>query len=464
MFLNSIPGLGHVKGLAHYLTGDIKGGNKAMREATRTTVVIGAGVVGSVAGPAGAALGVVSVGMLMDSATSIATNELHGICGNIDNIVEDVKKGKVPIVSTLETGLTVGTDLLTGLGAGTVASRVSKSAGSSAGKTIVKSAGKSFGNSGGGLGVGGGGLGGGDDRGRGSGGGSASSNNKPNSNSSGQSSNNQSSDSNQSNESDTQTKSKSNNESNNTNKSCCNRNTKSGSNGSGSQPPKKNKDSSKKECNLKSTSILAKLLEIFGVESLDDICIEGKYIFKGLNGGQKNFLKTRLQNLKRQDYNIEQVIKIIVKIFKRICTDGADINYKNFLSHMEFVATVVGEQVGRLNDLYNDGPQNLRDLVNLEIFSRLSVAKRLRQLAEMITNNILSPGGVALLKDANVDRIVSIFKSLQAQIEEIRMEPDFRNMLSAVYHYYKRRLVPEQNRELSVSEYFELIKSLMSDV
>ncbi|GBP13553.1 hypothetical protein EVAR_6901_1 [Eumeta japonica] len=481
MFFNSIPGLGHVKGLVHYLAGDIDEGNKAMREATRTTVVIGAGVAGSVAGPAGAALGAAAGGMLMDSATSIVTNEPQGIFENIDNIVEDVKKGKVPIVSTLETGLTVGTDLLTGLGAGAVASSVTKSAGSSVGKTVVKSAGKSFGRTltkntlqkeatkrlviataattGAAIVVNS------SSSHSGGGGGSTSSKPKPNSSSSGQSNNNQSSKStNKSSESGTQTKSNTTNNSNNANKSSSNTNTKSGSSGSGSQPPKENKDNSKKECKLKLTSILAKLLEIFGVESLDDICIEGNYIFRGLNAGQKNFLKTRLQNLKRQDYNIDHVIKIIVKIFKRICTASADINYKNFLSLMELVATFVGEQVDRLNDLYNDDAQNLRDLADLGVFSRLSVGERLRQLAEMVTGNILSPSGVALLAEATVDCIVSIFRSLRDQIERIFMDPNFRNVLSAVYHYYKHRRVPEQNRELSVSEYFEMIKTLLRDI
>ena len=38
--INGIPLVGHIKGLGHYLIGDFKGGNDAMKKSSRTTVVI----------------------------------------------------------------------------------------------------------------------------------------------------------------------------------------------------------------------------------------------------------------------------------------------------------------------------------------------------------------------------------------------------------------------------------------
>ncbi|EFX65781.1 hypothetical protein DAPPUDRAFT_116974 [Daphnia pulex] len=47
--VNSVPIVGHIKGMVHYACGDTERGDAAVRSATRTKVVLGAGVAGAVA-------------------------------------------------------------------------------------------------------------------------------------------------------------------------------------------------------------------------------------------------------------------------------------------------------------------------------------------------------------------------------------------------------------------------------
>lgn len=54
--IDAIPGAGHLKGLVHYATGDTEGGDKAMKAATRTAAVLGAGALTGGVGAVGAGL------------------------------------------------------------------------------------------------------------------------------------------------------------------------------------------------------------------------------------------------------------------------------------------------------------------------------------------------------------------------------------------------------------------------
>ena len=86
--LNALPVVGQTKKLGHYVCGDIEGGNKAMKAATRTTAMIGGGASGFlVVGPAGAVAGGVSVGAEWDLVVSAANDgkEINGIAKIIEN-------------------------------------------------------------------------------------------------------------------------------------------------------------------------------------------------------------------------------------------------------------------------------------------------------------------------------------------------------------------------------------------
>jgi hypothetical protein len=78
--VNSVPIVGHIKGMVHYACGDTERGDAAVRSATRTTVVLGAGVAGAFAGPAGAVAAATAAGAAAD-LTFYANGEpqLHGI-------------------------------------------------------------------------------------------------------------------------------------------------------------------------------------------------------------------------------------------------------------------------------------------------------------------------------------------------------------------------------------------------
>lgn len=76
---DGLPGLGHVKGKIHYAVGDEKGGDRAMKAASRTTAVVGAGVGGFiVGGPVGAALAGVATGAAMDGVITGVDSAVHG--------------------------------------------------------------------------------------------------------------------------------------------------------------------------------------------------------------------------------------------------------------------------------------------------------------------------------------------------------------------------------------------------
>ncbi|CAH0731675.1 unnamed protein product, partial [Brenthis ino] len=125
---DSIPGVGHVKAIIHYATGDTEGGNKAMYQATRTAVVLGAG---ATAGPGGAALAAMYGGAITDGVASVAMRKPQGLLKGCTNIVKDLNEGKNPTGAIGSTGLQVVLDGVSGIGMSVVpsaASLVSKKA------------------------------------------------------------------------------------------------------------------------------------------------------------------------------------------------------------------------------------------------------------------------------------------------------------------------------------------------
>jgi len=81
-----IPVVGHIKGGFHYACGDIEGGNKAMKYASRTTGVIGGGIAGIPLGPAGMVAGGMAGGAAMDgiiTGVDSAVNKEFKPCGQI---------------------------------------------------------------------------------------------------------------------------------------------------------------------------------------------------------------------------------------------------------------------------------------------------------------------------------------------------------------------------------------------
>ena len=112
-FFNSVPIVGHIKGIVHYARGDKEGGNKAMKSATRTTAVIAAGVTGEVvAGPMGAFAGGVGAGAEWDLIISALTGgkEVKGIAKIINN--------PKSVHSYVDAGLAVVSDGILGQAAG----------------------------------------------------------------------------------------------------------------------------------------------------------------------------------------------------------------------------------------------------------------------------------------------------------------------------------------------------------
>ena len=118
---DGIPVVGHAKGGIHYICGDEEGGDKAMISATRTTVVAGSGVVGTlVAGPVGAVALGINGGLLYDTGHSIATDKPQGFAATVDKIAEN--PGDAGAWVDAAGGLAM--DGVTGYGAGRAARQI----------------------------------------------------------------------------------------------------------------------------------------------------------------------------------------------------------------------------------------------------------------------------------------------------------------------------------------------------
>lgn len=78
-FADNVPVVGHIKGGIHYMVGDHKGGEKAMKAASRTTGVIGGGIVGGyLRGPTGAVTWGIAGGSFVDELTNAIDSKIHG--------------------------------------------------------------------------------------------------------------------------------------------------------------------------------------------------------------------------------------------------------------------------------------------------------------------------------------------------------------------------------------------------
>ncbi|KAH0553615.1 hypothetical protein KQX54_002706 [Cotesia glomerata] len=89
---NCIPVVGHVKGLVHYAAGDTRGGNQAMFQATRTTVVAGAGTAGALAGPVGAVYFGTVAQLATDGLGSAMMAEPQGVVWGCSEISRQCKE------------------------------------------------------------------------------------------------------------------------------------------------------------------------------------------------------------------------------------------------------------------------------------------------------------------------------------------------------------------------------------
>jgi len=119
--LNTIPVVGHIKGVVHYVTGDTEAGNDAMHSATRTSAVIGGAVGGTLAGgPVGGVAAAIGAGNAVDVGFTVGesiANDEWSPRGNIEAATNIVTKGDV-LGGLTEIAVNTGVDALGGYGAG----------------------------------------------------------------------------------------------------------------------------------------------------------------------------------------------------------------------------------------------------------------------------------------------------------------------------------------------------------
>uniref|UniRef100_A0AC34FH74 Uncharacterized protein n=1 Tax=Panagrolaimus sp. ES5 TaxID=591445 RepID=A0AC34FH74_9BILA len=88
---NGVPLIGHIKGGIHHLCGDEDGGDRAMKAANRSSVVIASG---AAAGLASGAAGI-AAGATYDAVSSIASDQPQGIFASLDNAVKTPNAGNI---------------------------------------------------------------------------------------------------------------------------------------------------------------------------------------------------------------------------------------------------------------------------------------------------------------------------------------------------------------------------------
>ncbi|CAH0397735.1 unnamed protein product [Chilo suppressalis] len=124
---DSIPGLGHIKGLYHYLNGEEEKGDEAMYQSSRSSGVMVGSIFG---GPWGG----VAAGMAIDCTASALMDEEKGLVRSCMNMAEDISSNTNPAYSVMDVGFHVGFDALSGYGGG-----ASKSFSSEFGKNMKRS-------------------------------------------------------------------------------------------------------------------------------------------------------------------------------------------------------------------------------------------------------------------------------------------------------------------------------------
>ncbi|XP_060807074.1 uncharacterized protein LOC106140136 [Amyelois transitella] len=429
--LDSIPVVGHVKGVVHYVVGDTEGGNKAMYQSSRTTAVLAGGVVGCVAGPAGAVAGAMTAGIATDTVASIATDKPQGIIEGCDSIGWDIATGRNPIGSILSTTVQLGLDGVGGFGMGGVASAASNISGKAVANTVEnigknemtkilskkvseKAAQKAIQQAvvhadvacvSAHIGL------------------KASKRTieeeKP--------------ERQEQNEKEIYEREQSKRK-----ERQASAGDQSTSTGSSQRPQGNGKGNNNNKNKPDYFDIFMKLLKkllkrIYGNERE---YISG--IFENLSLGQINYLRGIIEVTMKTD-TLEEVVELVIRMFKGHMSNN--VSFENFLSLLEFVrAYLLGEIDVRETEStrYNQGTHDQRR------------AQILRDI---------------MRERDTVDTLVRLFRTLQAEIEAETavpndISPDFRDTFAAVYHYYKHRSVPEDG-ELSVKDYYSWIRKAL---
>jgi len=438
--LNSIPIVGHAKGILHYVAGDTEGGNRAMFESTRSTAVIAGGALGAVAGPAGAVGLGLAAGALMDTGASIVTDTPTGIIKGIDDIGTDISNGEIPVGSVLTTAIHIGADCFSGLGgsgiakaASTVLKTTAINTGKQVGKDIfvkqiikiaqtgivekvsihvaintvrseIPHARRSY-----------------------------SYKNK-NKNSTQSTSNTSTS---------SQTKSDDKSTPSQKNKSAS---ASASASGSGTNPPQKNHNN--KDDNGLLSDFFSKFMELLKI-ILKHLKEEDRNnilkIFKDLPIRHKKSLKTLWEILENSNCLVE-ILTIVINLL--IIEDfQTNLNFLDFISFAEFASTYYVEAVRLLNTRSRA----------CSTTPRPSYDDRIDALFNMINNDTTN-----ILTEIR-NKFFETVAKIQTEISP-PLSHDFRNICAAVYHYFKHCDTDNIDEIFSVKDYYEWIRKLLKIV
>lgn len=96
----SVPGVGHFVAFVHWLRGDRAAASGAMWSATRSTLVVAAGVAGMcLCGPTWAVVAAVGCGVTYDALRSLGNREALGTVGAVFDVSRDIAAWRFPLYS-----------------------------------------------------------------------------------------------------------------------------------------------------------------------------------------------------------------------------------------------------------------------------------------------------------------------------------------------------------------------------
>lgn len=393
--LDAIPVVGHVKGAIHYAVGDKEGCHKAMYMSTRTTAVMAGGFLGGITGgPVGAAAMAVAGGNSVDAIATFAMDEPQGFIKDIENVCTDIQDGRNPGASLVAAGVNLGLDAVGGLGMSGISSAITNTA-----KEVGKQTAGNLAFNLTAVHVGGRAVIADKER---------AEENAEQQKGETEGNNNKNTDEKEKGEKETGNKT-----------SQSEGKTEAGS---GSQPPEEKKDNDKKDgCNNPvNFSDFLKLLE----KILEIICQEANRekfykVFENLSPGQKKSL-TKLMKQVNYYGATDEVLELVIRMFDQYFP--SDFTFVNFLSMMEFVKTYIANKI--------------------EENCMISYGTEAMQFKQLVANQMN-----AIIGDVDILRKISdTFNDIRVRIETETannpVDPNFRDMFAAVYHYFKHRIVP----------------------
>lgn len=208
-------------------------------------------------------------------------------------------------------------------------------------------------------------------------------------------------------------------------------------------------------------SYIARLCQIFGVNSLNDIMIGIHEIFANLPQRHKDYLKKLLRRIDRLPCDFRDMILVITGFAQSQLVD----NFLDFVNMAEFVMQYAMEAVDELHDVY-------ADLNHCPSNPEAMIQNSYRVILQTLSGTASHHAELDFLnfRALSLTSMQQVFLGIIRQVQSVSF-PNHRFMsdYAAAYHYYKHRYIEQGQsgasppRKLTVREYFDLVEDLVRE-